>query len=415
MRKLTTSRRALLTATALGAVTAVGGGRALATGRPTARRSTGPVGIRRTTATAADVTAVPLGDPDGLYMRESIIVNRRGEVIGASGSGRPVVWSNGTLSEPILPAQGSAYLEWINDDGQFIGGFRDASADDKQFAVAWPEGIGGEGVILEPRAEFRNSRAYLINNNGQVAYTAIGVEDYTERCFLYDLNDGSRTEVLAPSTHPGDVRPRGFNDNGQFASSTRVPYVQSYVFYWENGVATDLTRFNSDEADHLNQSGQLLVAYATPDSLTSNRAYLWKDGVTTELDELGGDVELTFTRQSQNDAGEVIGISENSNGQRTPFVYTGGQMTVLPVPGNLEADPLGIAHSGDIAGRCTRSDPNDLNTNACVWRNGQFLDLGVPEGYGAAQARLATEQGDVIAFATSYDGNPAMTFLLTVN
>ncbi|MEO3753488.1 hypothetical protein [Streptomyces sp. B6B3] len=368
------------------------------------------MGIGRTTATEAAVTAVPLGDPNGLYMWQPTIVNRRGDVIGSSGDSTPVVWSNGRLSEPLLPAAGSAYLEWINDAGQFVGGFRGVP-DDKQTAIAWPEGIGGEGVVIEPRAEFRDSRAYLINNNGQVVYDAIGVDDYTRRCFVYDLNDGSRTEILPPAGHPGDVYPRGFNDAGQFVSSAYALGARTYVFFWEDGVATDLTQFGSGTVYHLNQSGQVLGSYAPPEADFYDRAFLWHDGALTDLGALGTfDVEITFTRQSLNDAGETIGTSDDGV-RRIPFHHTGGAMTELPVPAGLEADPLGIAHTGDIAGRC--GGPQDIVTSACLWRGGQFLDLGTPRGYNDAQGRLATEQGDVVAFASSARDNPTMSFLLT--
>ncbi len=408
MRKLPLSRRSLLTATALGAVTVAGGGRALAAPRG---RRTGPVGTRRTTATAAAVTAVPLGDLNGLHMWQPTVVNARGDVIGSSTISTPVVWSGGVLAEPRLPAEGSAYLEDLNDQGQFVGGFRDAN--DQQFAVAWPDGIGGEAILVDPSPEFRDSRAFFINNNGQVVYKAINVGEYTDRTFLYDLNDGSRTEILPPPNLLRDVYPRGLNDAGQFVSSVWDQATQQYFdFFWEDGAATDLPVPGIGTIQYLTEAGDVLVEYRPPAGYPQ-RAYVWRKGTFTDIPTLGEyGLSLSYTRQPMNDHGDVIGTSETADGF-VPFLYTGGRTTQLPAPADLSPDPLGLNNSGLIVGRY--EFPDTFISGACLWQNGSFLDVGLVDGFGDCQGMLATEQGEVLAFASDGPGGETCTFLLTVN
>jgi uncharacterized membrane protein len=411
MRRLTLSRRTLLTATALGAVTATAGARpALATPRG---RRTGPMGTTRTTATAADVTAVPLSNSDGLFMWQPTTVNARGDVVGDSTEGTPVVWSDGVLSEPLLPGRGVAYLEDINDHGQFVGGFRRAS-DSQQFAVAWPDGIGGEAILIETSPEFRDSRAFFVNNNGQVAYKAINVGEYTDRTFLYDLNDGSRTEILGPAGRSPDVYPRGLNDAGQFASSVYNSGEGYSVFFWEDGVATDLTVAGIGTVQHLNEAGDVLVDYRPPEGYPQ-RAYFWRNGTFTDIPGLGeGDINLSYTRQPMNDLGDVVGTSETTTDWTViPFLFSGGRTTRLPAPDGLSPDPLGLNNSGLIVGRYEY--PGTFIWGACQWQNGTFLDLGVVEGFQDTQGMLATERGDILAFASGGRGGANGTFQLTVN
>jgi uncharacterized membrane protein len=411
MRRLTLSRRTLLTATALGAATAgAGAGHALAT--PRGGRRFGPVGTTRTTATAADVTAVPLSTSDGLFMWQPTTVNARGDVVGDSTEGTPVVWSDGVLTEAPLPGPGVAYLEDINDHGQFVGGFRRAS-DSQQFAVAWPDGIGGEAVLIETSPEFRDSRAFFVNNNGQVVFKAINVGEYTHRTFLHDLNDGSRTEILGPPGRPADVYPRGLNDAGQFASSVYVSGEGYSAFFWEDGVATDLTVDGIGTIQHLNESGDVLVDYRPPEGYPQ-RAYVWRNGTFTDIPPLGeNDLSLSYTRQPMNDLGDVVGTSETADWELIPFFSTGGRTTVLSAPAGLSPDPLGLNNTGLIVGRYEY--PGTTRWGACLWQNGTFLDLGTVEGFGSCQGMLATERGDVLAFASRGPGGANGTFQLTVN
>ncbi len=403
MRKLPLSRRSLLTATALGAVTAAAGsGPALATPRG---RRTGLIGATRTTATAADVTAVPLGDLNGLHMWQPAVVNRNGDVIGASTVLDPasVVWSRGELHTPALPATGTAHLEDINDQGQFVGGFR-RSADYKQFAIVWPEGVNGEAVLIEPGDDFRDSVAYFVNNNGQVFYTAVDTGSDAQRAFVYDLSDGSRTEVQAPSGYPEGVGPRGFN-----ATAQAVAVSDDLAFFWEGSVATPLVAAGLRTIRHLNEAGQVLAEYR---GSLGRRAYVWQDGVFTDIPTPSEfDIYLSSTRQPMNDHGDVIGLNETADGV-VPFLYSGGRTTQLPTDAGSAAEPLGLNNDGLIVGR--HSPEGVADNHACLWQDGAFLDLGTVQGYSHTEGLLATEQGGVLAVAFNH-ANDNCAYLLTVN
>ncbi|MEO3753489.1 hypothetical protein [Streptomyces sp. B6B3] len=404
MPKLNVSRRALLTATTLGAVTAAVGARpALATPRG---RRTGPVGITRTTATAADVTAVPLGDPDGLYMWRPRAVNRHGDAVGggspaADGS---VVWIDGELHVPRQPGTGSVTLEAINDGGQLVGGFR-RSGDYKQFAVVFPDGVAGDPVVLEPGDDVRDSCAYFLNNDGQVLYTALAQgAEAQHRTFRYDLNDGSRTEVEPPAGYSGAVRPRGLNDAGQVIATSGDLH-----FFWENGAATPLAADGLRALHHLNEAGQVL---ASRGANAERGACVWRDGVLTDVPPLNEHGFRVPPEQPLNDLGDVIGVSDTATGLLVPILHSGGRTTELPVVGARDTSPRAINNSGLVVGRIEVSEGID---HACQWQNGEFLELGVVQGWVTTQALWVTDQGVILAYATDGTTRAGVAYQLTVS
>ncbi|MFI0262979.1 hypothetical protein ACH4OW_28545 [Streptomyces sp. NPDC017056] len=396
------SRRTVLAATVLGAVAASTQGTALASG-------TAPVG-----GTAPRrVTPVPVGDPAGLHMWKPLDLNGRGHVIGSSPDGGPtgnaLVWAGGKLTTARLPASGGEiYLEAVNDGGQLAGSHR-GGPENLQTAMAWPGGAGADPIVLETDPQYRDSRAYYVNNRGHVVYRTSELPARPYRAFVYDLASGARTEIVPPASHTSGVYPRGFNDSGQLISS--VFYEGStYTFFWDGRTATDLTPLGATFLKDLNARGQVLGTHRPAEAGGYERAFLWQDGRMTDLGALGPyDVILSNTRQPMNDLGDVIGLSGTADG-RVPFLWSEGRMTPLPTGGRQNVSPLGINNRREIAGRCS---PDGTTWHACLWRNGRFTDLGTPRGFSDCQGLLVTEQGDVLAFASDQVGRRTCTFQIT--
>jgi uncharacterized membrane protein len=406
MGHLNVSRRALLTATALGAATAATARPALATPRG---RRTGRAGTIRTTATAADVTAVPLGDPDGLYMTRARVINRQGDAIGSGSThaSGDMVWTGGELRAAPLPETAYASLEDINDSGQFVGSYS-RTIDYRRYAAVWPDGVHGEALLIHPGDAFRDSHAYRVNNSGQVTYTAMEEGSDVHRTFLYDLRDGSRTEVRPPSGYAEGAAPLDLNDNGQLICTSR-----GLDFFWENGVATPLVAASLGRLRHLNQAGHMLAEQGPNDGPVWG-AYVWQDGTFTEIPTLGGEtLDLSPGRQPMNDLGHVIGVSDTADG-RAPFVYSEGRTTALPTDAGGVALPRGLNNGGLIVGEYR--PPEDLSLERVgLWQDGAFTDLGTVQGYSHTVGLLVSEQGLIFAAASQGYVGSGVGFQLTVD
>ncbi|KOT86329.1 hypothetical protein ADK86_39495 [Streptomyces sp. NRRL F-5755] len=359
------------------------------------------------------VTSTPVGDPDGFHMWQPLDLNRHGHVIGSSGTmggtANALVWANRRLTTARPPASGgSLYLEAINDNGQLAGSHR-GGPEDLQTAAAWPGGAAAEPVFLETDPRYRDSRAHYLNNRGQVVYRSSERPALPYRGFVYDLASGARTEIVPPAGQTSGVYPRGFNDSGQLISSV-YDSGTTYAFFWDGRTATDLTPLGISGLTGLNARGQVLGTYRPASGGGFARAFIWQDGRLTDLGTLGPyGIDLSFTRQSMNDLGDVIGISHTADGH-LPFLWSEGRMTRLPTSGKRDVWPLGINNRREIAGRYSA---DGSSWRACLWRNGKFVDLGTPRGYSSCEGLMVTEQGYVLAFASDYGSRRSCTFQIT--
>lgn len=137
------------------------------------------------------------------------------------------------------------------------------------------------------------------------------------------------------------------------------------------------------------------------------RALSWKDGVFTDLGTLGGN----FSRAHQtNNAGVIVGESQDADGQYSPVVWENGVIRELPRLFPFFSFNGGVAQSineqGDIVG-------NDFG-HAVLWpATGGVVDLGLPPGAAISWAtginRAGTVMGQIIDYINStYVGRPVI-------
>jgi hypothetical protein len=160
-----------------------------------------------------------------------------------------------------------------------------------------------------------------------------------------------------------------------------------------NGQTTILVDIN----DH-----DLAVGWGYADSPEGfrERAISWQNGVFTDLGTLGG-----FSRAHQsNNAGVIVGESQDAAGNFRPVVWENGVIRALPPLATFRQTSGGNAQSindhGDIAGE----DVGDFGfTHAVLWPvTGGVVDLGVLPGADMSRARGINSAGTAFGPSISF-------------
>ena len=227
---------------------------------------------------------------------------------------KPVIWQNGTVQElPTVPGDPDGFGYGINDRGQIVGASGACNAlvpASSLHAVLWSDGPNGGVIDLGNLGGSMFNIAFYINNQRQVVGMS-GVPGGTYwHAFLWAEDDGMRDL----GTLPGDPWSwaNNINDKGQ-AVGTSFPATGSRAFIWQDGVMTDLNTLISAgsplyllEAFGINDRGQI----AGFGSLSNGdlRAYL-----LTPCDENHGDGE-----GCEEGGGESATVQTNSIRHETP-------------------------------------------------------------------------------------------------
>src|SRR4051812_17125988 len=149
----------------------------------------------------------------------------------------------------------------------------------------------------------------------------------------------------------------------------------------------------------INDNGLAVGWGYTPDG-QNERAISWANGVFTDLGTLGGD----FSRAHQsNNAGTIVGESQDADGRYHAVVWENGVIRALPPLGDSpfgSANAQSINERGDIAGESV----TDFGiTHAALWpASGGVIDLGALPGTDFSRARGINRNGDVLGQSNSF-------------
>jgi probable HAF family extracellular repeat protein len=205
----------------------------------------------------------------------------------------PVVWTNGEVDKlPLIKGDSDGVAAWINDKGQAVGATGSCGAFNtnsqlylvEEHAVLWENGqatdlgnLGGDGAGA-------GNHACSVNNLGQ---------------------------VVGHSNLPNDVTFHGF-------LWTREKHMQ------------DLGTLDSDPASlglGINDAG--FVVGASLDAEFTPRAFVWNDGVMTDLNTLvsGGPSLYLLMAYDVNNRGDIDGLAVSSDGQLHGFLAIPSQVS----------------------------------------------------------------------------------------
>lgn len=297
-------------------------------------------------------------------------------------------WQHGVISDlGTLPGGTSSCGQWINERGLIVGGATNGMIDPltgypEVNAVLWKNGtIRNLGTLGG-----NESVAYGLNNRGQAAGFALNTipDPFTTvlafgatqaHAFLWQ--DGVMQDLGTlggPDSIAYIVNERGQVAGASFTNSTPNPttgYPTFDPFLWEDGKMLDLGTLGGTAGgtNDMNNRGQV-VGNSNMAGDNSQHPFLWdpKKGLI-DLGTFGGS---NGTAQWLNDAGEVVGQADLPVSGHDAFLWKNGVMTDL---GNLgrTSSAEGINSSGQIVGG---SRINSTTVHGFLWENGgPMVDL----------------------------------------
>lgn len=187
----------------------------------------------------------------------------------------------------------------------------------------------------------------------------------------------------------GGSRAVAVNSRGQVVGSSRTgvgepqPWGVRHAFLWENGVMTDLGSLGElSEATAINDLGQVVGRYVT--SAFQERAFIWQNGVMQDLGVVNGAYAI------------------NHNGQVMTWrgLWQDGVLRDLGTLGGVGTRARGLSSDGRVVGE-SQTVTGELH--AFLWTDGVMQDLGTLGGNSSA-AYAISETGDVTGESSDAGG-----------
>lgn len=290
-----------------------------------------------------------------------------------------------TITTTRLPGGSKAHS--INELGEIVG--EGLTADGRTIRPIWSEGLtigtldGVAGRVLSWNNQRHAVGEHVVNSkiSGSVWWTPTASGAFDAYGGAYDINEA-----------------------GESAGSARftTPSVHRRVVTWKNGaIHRDLglpPGAREAVGSGINDQGD--VVGNLTDAVTGRiEAFVYRNGEFTRLQPLPG--PFASYAVDINNNGDIAGTSNGGY----PVVWKAGATapTALPVPaGRYPRAVWRINDNGDVVGYTTGVYP--VFNSAVLWRNGEFIDLGVLPTGSEAYAYDISNAGVIVG--TSTTGSP---------
>jgi probable HAF family extracellular repeat protein len=245
-----------------------------------------------------------------------------------------------------------------------------------------------------------------INNHGDVCGSATGVNGL-QQALLYKSGNITYLGALPSGAYS---QASAINNFGQVIGSSGTspdPFTrnQNHAFLYSNGVMTDLGTLGgaTSYASAINDGGQIAGRADIPGPSQFGQiyhAFIYSNGHMMDLGALGGTYS---SAQGINSRGEVVGSIDFVD----PFIYTGGSIAylqIIPASGDRPIEADAINASGEILGltRYPDTDPftgNDsFGYHALFYSNGMGTQIDTFGGDSSFAGGMNSE-GDVVGSA----------------
>ena len=274
-------------------------------------------------------------------------IDRRGWVAGAA-NGHAAIFQQGAATRDLGTLGGASSVAYdANDQGVVVGGAALAGTGPSAgtHAFSWHKGTMTDLGAL-PRTPGQGSLAYAlaVNATGQATgYSA--VDAWNSHAFL--ASGGTLTDI---GGLPNAVSSFGqaINDAGHIAGYSVVGTTGStaHAFLYRDGAMIDLQPASDPTASSYGSAINVNDEIAGTASHTGfqplrSTAFVWSNGVMTDLGTVAPGVSSISSASAINDAGVVVGTSANDAANKTfvAFVVRHGVMHDL----NAELDAASVA------------------------------------------------------------------------
>lgn len=350
-----------------------------------------------------DLQPVDLAAPAGSWAQA---INKREQVIGGWENRdteffeHAFLWEDGVLTElPSLGGLDNAALH-INDRGQISGWSTQPNCAFDIFevclrAVLWQDGgiidLGTLGGLASASLGL-SERGHVVGVTTTADCPLIFVPE-CGRAFLW--YEGVMTDL---GTLGGPVSMAiGANSKGQVIGTSDAPRqipnqfneFDQHAFLWQNSVMVDLGRTGEvSSAAAINDAGQIVININVGLSLT--RAFVWRDGIRTDLGSLGGGVTNAV---AINGHGHIIGDSATVAGPSHAFLWRDGLMTDLGTLGGGGSTATALNDRDQVVGF---SSTVSGEFHLFLWEDGLMIDLGPPTRGFAFRSPDINHGGDIV-------------------
>lgn len=259
-----------------------------------------------------------------------------------------------------------------------------------------------------------SASAGTVNNVGQVIGSST-ISSSAMHAFFWE--DGEMIDLGTPSGF-GVSYASGLNDDGLIVASTNGEFQSEYAYMYEDGVWTYLGTLPGaalaySSAREVNNAGQIVGYSFTLGPGSDSRAWIWEDGVMTDLGAPANHRNYAF---GINELGQVVGSLQfpDPNPGRRAYVWEDGVFTDLgTLPGDTGSSASDINAAGQVCGTSSHPVPPYFTAKqACLWDDGGVSELGSLPGYATTASTALNNHGQVVGWArTGLSGGSTVAFI----